>query len=108
MTILNRQVILAATTASTNGYWYPMDYRNDVGGTIRSFVGNITSGDSVNVLLTNDAITDVNGVPTVVSVLCTATTYTDTTFVYSILGPFSAIRFDKVGSNGPAKVVALL
>lgn len=107
MTILNRQNMLAVASVSATGNWYPLDWRIDPGGTVRTFTGTLTSGDTVYFEVTNEA-TQVNGVDVSVSVVVTVSAYTASPFSGAFVGQFSAIRFRKTGTAGPAIVNAVI
>ena len=109
MTILNRTVVLSTATASSNGSWYPLDFRIDPGGTVRTFIGTLTTGDTIYLDLTNDAIFDpVKGTAIPVVNTFTVTAFTDTSFAHTLYGQWSAVRFRKAGETGPSNVTGIL
>lgn len=103
MTILTRQNLLVADAAATTGAWYPLDFRNDPGGSVRTFTGKLTTGDTVYFEVTNEA-PYVDGVAVSVSVVVTVSAFTDPLFASPIYGQWSAIRFRKTGTTGTAIV----
>ena len=104
MTILTRQTLLATgDTAASTGAWYPLDFRNDPGGSVRTFTGKLTAGDTVYFEVTNEA-PYVNGAAVSVSVIVTVSAYTDALFASPIYGQWSAIRFRKTGTAGTCVV----
>jgi hypothetical protein len=102
--MLNRQNLLAVASVSATGAWYPIDFRNDPGGTIRTFTGVLTAGDTVYFEVTNEPVFDSTGTAASVSVIVTVSAFTGTPFSGAFVGPFSAIRFRKTGTTGPAIV----
>ena len=103
MTILTNQNLLAVGSVSATGAWYPLDFRNDTGGTIRSFTGVLASGDTVFFEVTNEQPV-VNGVSVSVSVVVTVSSFTTTPFSGAFVGPWTAVRFRKTGTTGPSVV----
>jgi hypothetical protein len=102
MTVLTNKTLLTAGSASTNGPWYPLDYRLDTGGVIRSFTGTKAAADTIHFLVTND---DVRVTTENVSVFTTVSSFSEgTNFSYAFTGPWTAVRFIKTGTSGPATV----
>lgn len=109
MTILNRQTILNTTdSAVTTSPWYPLDYRIDPGGVIRSFMGSLTVGDTVYMELTNEPVVAADGTVTAPSVIVTVSAFTTTPFNGTFAGQYSAIRFRKTGTTGTVKVFGVI
>lgn len=109
MTLLNRQTLLVAPAAATTGSWYPLDYRIDPGGVVRTFTGNLTTGDTVYFEVTNENPFNPDGsVNTGVSVIVTVSAFTATIFSGAFTGQFSAIRFRKTGTAGTAVVYGVV
>jgi len=108
MTILNRQTLLDVASVSATGNWYPLDWRNDPGGTVRSFTGTLTTGDSVYFEVTNQPIYNQDGTAATVTVIVTVSTYTDPIFAGAFVGQFSAVRFRKTGTTGAAVVYGVV
>lgn len=109
MTILNRQTILNTTnTAVTTSPWYPLDYRVDPGGVVRSFTGSLTAGDTVYMEITNEPIYAADGSVTAPTVVVTVSAFTDPIFSGAFIGQYSAIRFRKTGTTGTVKVFGVL
>ena len=108
MTILNRQNLLAATSAASTGSWYPLDWRLDPGGVVRTITGTLTVGDTCILEATNEAIYDSSGVAVSVSVIASVTSFTTTPFVGQFSGQYSAVRIRKTGTTGPAIVNGII
>lgn len=108
MTLLNRQVLLDTGANSSTGNWYPLDWRNDPGGTVRTFTGTLTSGDTVYFELTNQPVFNQDGSAATITVISTVSAFTDTNFSAAFIGQYSAIRFRKTGTNGAAVVYGIV
>lgn len=105
MTKLNREVLLDVAAVSSNSNWYPLDYICSPGNVSRSFVGELTTGDTIDFMVTND---DVRFGVSNVSSVCTVSSFSTTSFCYEFSGPWTAIQFRKNGTNGPAKITAIV
>lgn len=101
MSVLTRQVLLTTTGASATGDWYPLDYRFNSEGAIRTFTGSLTAGDTVYLEVTNDD-------PSAVTTIVTVSAFTATPFLGALSGPFAAIRFRKTGTTGAASVTGVV
>lgn len=108
MALLKDELLLQAATASTTGSWFPLNWRDDPGGLVRSFTGKLTSGDTVYMEVTNQRVNDAQGIAVSVSVIATVSAFTETIFSSAFTGPFVAVRFRKTGTTGPATVYGIV
>lgn len=108
MTLLNRQTLLDVVSVSATGNWYPLDWRNDPGGTVRTIIGTLTSGDTVYFEVTNQPVYNQDGTAATVTAIATVSAFTDTIFSAAFVGQYSAIRFRKTGTTGPAVVYGIV
>lgn len=97
----NEPVVLFNAATSSSGDWYKRDYRysSDQNSVI---LGELTTGDTINVL-GKAVATDSNGVA--VTVMATLKSFTTVNFSDAINGPVPYIQITKTGANGAAKVI---
>lgn len=108
MTTFTRQKLLDTASVSATGNWYPLDWRIDPGGSVRTFTGSLVTGDTVYLELTNEPVDDSAGSPVSVNVIVTASAYTSTIFSGALVGQWSAMRFRKTGVTGPSLVYGVV
>lgn len=106
MGVLHRQTLLNVASVSATGGWYEVDWRMGA-DQLRGFTGSLTAGDTVFLEVTNELVVQ-NGVTVNPTVVVTVSGFTATPFAGTISGPFSALRFRKTGTTGPATVIALV
>ena len=98
MAKLHHNLNISTSGAIQTGAWIQMNLADQAQGSLTTFTGSLTSGDSIALQVSNvPASTDITAPVTV-------TTYTTTTFAGTIAGGYTWVRFVKTGTTGAARV----
>jgi hypothetical protein len=107
MTLRKGYAVINGISTSADGEYKPLDYRFDENSQ-RSYLGNLTTGDTVRIMAQGVGYVAGTKPAVYTTVETTLDTHTTTSFAGIIEGPYHAIRFDKIGANGVATVIAYL